>query len=108
MFTKKDLEDRFGFHKQTELTTRQHHAARMAYLTFAGMLDRILPERSVREREEVFVHLETAAMWTHKAIAKAAPFAALPSEYKPIVVDETLVDLLSHKIRVEEIDAQGD
>lgn len=98
MYTKKELEERFGFHRQTELTTRQHHAVRAAYLEFVRMLDRILPESPSRERAEVFYHLEVAAMWTHKTIAQTAPLAALPSEYKPITVDETLVDLLSHKI----------
>ena len=105
MFTQRELEEKFGFHKQTELSTRQHHAVRAAYLTFAQTLDRILPDGE--EKMIAFVDLESSAMWCHKAIAKTAPLAALPSEYKPLVVDEGLVGLLSRKIDMSSFIADG-
>lgn len=105
MFTQRELEEKFGFHKQTELSTRQHHAVRAAYLTFAEVLDRLLPDGE--EKMIAFVDLESSAMWCHKAIAKTAPLAPLPSEYKPLVVDETLIDLLSRKIDMSEFIADG-
>lgn len=105
MFTKKELETRFGFHKQTELSTRQHHAVRAAYLTFAEMLDRILPDG--REKALAFTELENSSMWSHKAIAQTAPLAPLPSEYKPLVIDEELVGLLSGKFDMSEYVTDG-
>jgi len=115
MYTQRELEEKFGFHKQTELSTRQHHAVRAAYLTFAKFINDILPEGE--EKHLAFRDLERASMWSHKAIAQTAPLAPLPSEYKPLSVDESLIDLLSNKIdpdpvfidlRSDEVDTADD
>lgn len=70
-----EIENRFGFHKGTlegpNATAPRHAYLRREFKDFADMLDRVLPPG--RAKEVAFVELETASMWTHKAIAQTAP-----------------------------------
>lgn len=66
---------RFGFHKGTtegeNATVPKHEDLRSAYKSFAEYLDTILPQG--RAKSIAFTELESAAMWSHKAVAEQAP-----------------------------------
>jgi hypothetical protein len=70
-----EIEHRFGFHKATvegpEATLPTHRDLRLMYRDFAEYLDVVLPEG--RAKSIVFTELETASMWSHKAVAEKAP-----------------------------------
>lgn len=70
-----EIEHRFGFHKATiegdNATLPRHRDTRLAYRAFAEQLDQLLPDG--REKSLAFTALQEAAMWTHCAIAMAAP-----------------------------------
>lgn len=66
-----ELENRFGFHKGTDVTVPQHSAVRSNFIEFACFLDEILPPG--RAKSLALTHLEDAAMWANKAIAEKAP-----------------------------------
>lgn len=70
-----EIENRFGFHKaaiETVDATKPKHAdIRAAFVDFAQHLDDILPDG--RYKSLAFTELEMASMWSHKAVAEAAP-----------------------------------
>lgn len=70
-----EIENRFGFHKATiegdNATLPQHTDLRLAFREFAEYLDEVLP--NTRNKMVAFENLESASMWSHKAIAEAAP-----------------------------------
>ena len=69
------IEHRFGFHKATlegeNATLPKHRDTRLAFRKFAEELDELLPDG--REKSLAFTALQEASMWTHCAIAMAAP-----------------------------------
>lgn len=75
MLGKTDIQNRFGFHKATiegpNATGPQHHRLRVEFMKFATLLDEALPDG--RAKSLAFTELESASMWTHKAIAQTAP-----------------------------------
>jgi hypothetical protein len=70
-----EIENRFGFHKATvegeNATAQVHRDLRLMFRDFAEYLDVILPEG--RAKSVAFTELETASMWSHKAIAETDP-----------------------------------
>lgn len=70
-----EIEHRFGFHKATiegdNATLPMHRDTRLLFREFAERLDGILP--SGRAKSVAFTELESASMWSHKAIAELAP-----------------------------------
>jgi len=75
MIGKDEIHSRFGFHKATvegeNATLPQHTQLRVLICKFAEQLDVLLPDG--REKSIAFTELETASMYAHKAVAKAAP-----------------------------------
>lgn len=70
-----EIENRFGFHKATvegeNATLPVHRDVRLMFRDFAEYLDVVLPEG--RAKSVAFTELESASMWSHKAIAETAP-----------------------------------
>lgn len=70
-----EIESRFGFHKATiegdNATQPVHTELRKSYREFAEYLDQVLP--SGRAKSVALTELETASMWSHKAVAEQAP-----------------------------------
>lgn len=66
-----EIENRFGYHKGTEVTAPLHQAIRAKYIEMAKWLDEVLPHG--RAKSVAFTELENAAMWSNKAIAEMAP-----------------------------------
>lgn len=75
MIGSNEIEHRFGFHKATvegdNATLPRHRDTRVAFKTFAELLDSRLPDS--REKSLVFTALQEASMWSHCAIAMDAP-----------------------------------
>lgn len=75
MLGHEEIENRFGFHKATiegdDATKPKHAKIRAAFKDFAGYLDEVLADG--RYKDLMFDELEIASMWSHKAIAEAAP-----------------------------------
>lgn len=73
--TPQEIEHRFGFHKATvegeNATLPRHRELRLAYRKFAELLEEVLPDG--RAKSVAFTELETASMWSHKAVAEQAP-----------------------------------
>ena len=69
---REEIENRFGFHKATlegeNATKPRHETLRKEFKAFAGYLDKVLPEG--RYKSLAFTELESASMWSHKAIAE--------------------------------------
>ena len=72
---RQEIENRFGFHKGTiegpNATAPVHRDVRRLFVELAEHLDHLLP--AGRAKAVAFTELETASMWTHKAIAENAP-----------------------------------
>lgn len=70
-----EIENRFGFHKASiegeNATLPMHRDTRLLFRKFVEELDMILPHG--RAKSVAMTELETAAMWSHKAIAERAP-----------------------------------
>lgn len=70
-----DIEHRFGFHKATiegaNATLPKHRDLRILFREFAEKVDAILPDG--RAKSVAFTELESASMWSHKAVAELAP-----------------------------------
>lgn len=70
-----DIERRFGFHKATiegaNATLPKHRDLRILFREFAEKVDAILPDG--RAKSVAFTELESASMWSHKAVAELAP-----------------------------------
>lgn len=66
-----DIQNRFGFHKGTEITGPQHQEIRRLFTNLATHLDILLPPG--RAKSVAFTELESSAMWANKAIAEMAP-----------------------------------
>lgn len=71
-----EIENRFGYHKPQLHddgldTARIHAELRRRFSELAKLVDIILP--SGRPKRVAFEHLETAAMWSHKAVATQDP-----------------------------------
>lgn len=67
-----EINNRFGFHRSTlegpNATMDKHRFLRIAFRDFAEWLDQHLPEG--RDKSIAMTELESASMWSHKAIAK--------------------------------------
>ena len=78
MLSQEAIEHRFGFHKATvegpNATLDIHKSLRLAYRDFAEFLNEILPEG--RAKSVAFTELETASMWSHKAVADLSPLVS--------------------------------
>jgi hypothetical protein len=76
-----EIEKRFGFHKATiegpEATLPRHAELRRLFKELAAELDEILPIG--RAKSVAFTELESASMWSHKAVAERAPLAEDPA-----------------------------
>lgn len=71
MFNTDELEHRFGRHKasiESPAAPEAHADLRQLWMEFAGKLDQLLDDG--REKSVAFTEMETAAMWTHKALAR--------------------------------------
>lgn len=71
---KEELENRFGLHKATlenPANPARHAELRKLWMDFAKELDSLLGDS--RAKSVAFTELETASMWTHKALA-ATPY----------------------------------
>ena len=66
-----EIKNRFGYHKGTESTIPEHAYIRRRFIELAEELDVVLP--AGRAKSVAFTELESAAMWTNKAIAEQAP-----------------------------------
>lgn len=79
MLGEEEIEHRFGFHKAAiegpNASNERHRDLRIAFKTFAKILDEVLPEHpsAVRYRDLTFETLEDSSMWAHKAIARNNP-----------------------------------
>ena len=70
-FTNEELEKRFGYHAGTDNTRAIHIAIRKEFLSMAKFMDEVLPNG--RAKQVAFTELETAAMWSLKAVAELNP-----------------------------------
>lgn len=71
MLGNKELNSRFGRHKaslEAPDNPARHQELRELWLGFTEILDNILDDG--REKSVAFTELESASMWTHKALAK--------------------------------------
>jgi hypothetical protein len=71
MFTQHEIEERFG-HTAASIEgpnpkERTHKEIREIFKTLAADMDSLTPDS--RQKATAFEHLETAAMWFHKALA---------------------------------------
>jgi hypothetical protein len=70
-----EIESRFGFHKAAiegdNVTSLTHTTLRRLFKEFATQLDEMLP--AGRTKYLAFTELETASMWSHKALAESNP-----------------------------------
>ena len=70
-----EIEHRFGFHKATvdgeRATLPKHREMRLRFREFASFLDGLLPDG--RAKAVALTELESASMWSHKAVAETAP-----------------------------------
>lgn len=66
-----EIENRYGYHKGTDITGPQHKMCRQKFMEMAEFLDALLP--SGRAKALAMTELENAAMWGNKAIAEQAP-----------------------------------
>lgn len=75
---REEIENRFGFHAATiegeNATKPAHRDVRVLFREFAEHLDHLLP--AGRAKSLAFTELESASMWTHKAIAEQAPLSS--------------------------------
>jgi len=80
---KKEIEERFGFHKATvegeNATLPRHKDVRIKFREFAEWLDIMVTDG--RAKSVMFTELETCSMWAHKAIAEEAPLIGEEPEY---------------------------
>lgn len=71
MFGIEEIENRFGFHKAAiegpNANNDDHAYLRNEFQNLAVALDKILPDD--RAKAVAFTELETASMWSHKALA---------------------------------------
>jgi len=78
--SRQEIANRFGFHKATiegaEATMPVHADLRKSFENFANYLNEQLAPS--REASLALTHLEDAAMWAHKAVARTAPLEANP------------------------------
>ena len=66
-----EIQNRYGYHKGTEITGPQHQMCRAKFMEMAEFLDALLP--GGRAKALAMTELETASMWANKAIAEQAP-----------------------------------
>lgn len=75
MLSEQEIQNRFGFHKATiegpNATTPKHRDIRLMFLELVNWLEETLPDG--RAKSVAFTELETASMWSHKALAETAP-----------------------------------
>lgn len=81
-----EIAHRFGHHKATiegpNATATIHEYLRVEYQTFALKIVRSIPEG--RERDIALTELESASMWSHKALARTGELVSPAQVYREI------------------------
>lgn len=70
---RKDLDNRFMYHKPDDDTALKHQQIRLGCRELADDLNHLLPEG--REKSLAITHLEEVMMWSNAALARANPLS---------------------------------
>lgn len=70
-FSDRELKERFGYRRHSEVTGPVYAEARQKFFELAQWLDEHLPQS--RAKSVTLTELETVAMWTNKAISERDP-----------------------------------